>query len=94
MSHPLLRPVQIMLVEAATIKPTHRRPHGRKKDAEWVIEKSIASCIRVALFILPVLVILSWGLGIKDMSLFFDGFQVTILCLTILLVNYLVQTEN
>jgi len=64
---------------------------GKLKRVEWIIEEIISSCVRILFFILPVLVILGWGFGVANMTLFFDGFQVTILSLTVLLVNYLIH---
>ncbi|KZL86424.1 sodium calcium, partial [Colletotrichum incanum] len=63
--------------------------YGVRRDVEWAIEESVSSCIRIALFILPFLVLLGWAIGVADMDLFFDGFQVTIITLTVLLTNYL-----
>jgi len=64
---------------------------GKLKRVEWIIEEIISSCVRILFFILPLLVILGWGFGVTNMTLFFDGFQVTILSLTVLLVNYLIH---
>jgi Ca2+:H+ antiporter len=43
------------------------------------------------MFILPVLVLLGWALGMANMTLFFDSFQTTVIFLTVLLVNYLIR---
>jgi Ca2+:H+ antiporter len=64
---------------------------AKNDKVNHVVEESLASCLRIALFILPFLVILSWTLNISGMTLFFDGFQVTIFSLCVIHVNYLVQ---
>jgi Ca2+:H+ antiporter len=64
---------------------------SRKENIAWIIEIAFGSCIRIALFVFPIAVIVGWIYGIPDMNMILDGFQVTILCLTIILVNHIVH---
>lgn len=48
--------------------------------------------MQIALLVLPLMVVISWiGLGNDAMTLDFDGFQVAVLFIAVLLVNYLIQ---
>ncbi|KAL1839038.1 hypothetical protein VTK73DRAFT_4144 [Phialemonium thermophilum] len=57
---------------------------------DLAIGVAVGSSMQVALFILPLLVIIGWGMGLDDMSLSFDLFQVAVLFVSVLLVNYLI----
>lgn len=63
---------------------------SRKESIGWIIEVAFGSSIRISLFVFPLAVITGWINGVPmDMTL--DGFQVTILCLTIILVNHVIH---
>jgi len=47
--------------------------------------------MQIALLVIPFVVVLGWILGIDAMNLNFDNFQITVLFVTVLLVNYLLQ---
>ena len=47
--------------------------------------------MQIALLIIPLIVVLGWILGNDDMNLDFDGFQIAVLFVSVLLVNYLIQ---
>ena len=64
---------------------------SRKEGIAWIVEVAFGSSIRISLFVFPLAVIVGWILGISDMNMILDGFQVTILCLTILLVNHVIH---
>ncbi|KAF2022907.1 hypothetical protein EK21DRAFT_15760, partial [Setomelanomma holmii] len=64
---------------------------SHKDGIAWVTEVAFGSCIRITLFVFPLAVIVGWIAGVPGMSMIFDGFQVTILALTILLVNHVIQ---
>ncbi|KAF8251694.1 hypothetical protein K440DRAFT_668024 [Wilcoxina mikolae CBS 423.85] len=49
---------------------------------------TVGSSIQVALAMIPFIVILGWGLGIDEMNLYFDGFQVVVLFFSVLMVNH------
>lgn len=61
-----------------------------KDKMDLAIGVAVGSSMQVALFIIPLLVIIGWGMGKDDMNLSFDVFQVAILFVSVLLVNYLI----
>ncbi|KAK3379882.1 Sodium/calcium exchanger protein-domain-containing protein [Lasiosphaeria ovina] len=61
-----------------------------KDKMDLAIGVAVGSSMQVALFIIPLLVIIGWGLGKDAMSLSFDPFQVAVLFVAVLLVNYLI----
>ena len=56
-----------------------------------IVDVAFSSSIRISLSVFPLAVIVGWILGIPDMDMILDGFQVTILCLTIFLVNHVIH---
>ena len=62
-----------------------------KDKMDLAIGVAIGSSMQVALLLIPLMVVLGWIIGKDDMNLAFDGFQVIILFVSILLVNYLIQ---
>ncbi|KAJ8125856.1 hypothetical protein O1611_g7782 [Lasiodiplodia mahajangana] len=61
-----------------------------KDKMDLAIGVAIGSSMQVALFLIPTLVIIGWGLGNDEMTLAFDTFQVVTLFVAVLLVNYLI----
>ncbi|KAI0525870.1 Calcium/proton exchanger [Xylaria bambusicola] len=61
-----------------------------KDKMDLAIGVAIGSSMQVALFLIPLLVIIGWGIGNPDMTLAFDTFQVVTLFVAVLLVNYLI----
>ncbi|KAK4146749.1 Sodium/calcium exchanger protein-domain-containing protein [Dichotomopilus funicola] len=61
-----------------------------KDKMDLAIGVAVGSSMQVALFIIPLLVIIGWGMGLDDMALSFDPFQVAVLFVSVLLVNYLI----
>ncbi|KAG9253103.1 calcium/proton exchanger [Emericellopsis atlantica] len=61
-----------------------------KDKMDLSIGVAIGSSIQVALFVIPLLVIIGWGMGVEDMTLAFDMFQVAVMFVSVLLVNYLI----
>ncbi|KXJ86210.1 Sodium/calcium exchanger protein-domain-containing protein [Microdochium bolleyi] len=61
-----------------------------KDKMDLAIGVAIGSSMQVALFLIPLLVIIGWGIGNPDMNLSFDEFQVAVLFIAVLLVNYLI----
>ena len=47
--------------------------------------------MQISLLVVPFIVVLGWILNIDAMNLDFDGFQIAVLFVTVLLVNYLIQ---
>lgn len=62
-----------------------------KDKMDLSISVAVGSSMQIALLVIPFVVVLGWCLGIDEMTLYFDGFQVMILFVTVLLVNYLIQ---
>lgn len=61
-----------------------------KDKMDLAIGVAVGSSMQVALFVIPLLVVIGWGMGIDAMSLSFDPFQVAVLFVSVLLVNYLI----
>jgi Ca2+:H+ antiporter len=61
-----------------------------KDKMDLAIGVAVGSSMQVALFLIPLLVIIGWGLGMDEMALSFDPFQVAVLFVAVLLVNYLI----
>lgn len=61
-----------------------------KDKMDLAIGVAVGSSMQVALFIIPLLVIIGWGMGMDAMALSFDPFQVAVLFVSVLLVNYLI----
>ena len=61
-----------------------------KDKMDLAIGVAVGSSMQVALFLIPLLVIIGWGMGIDNMTLSFDIFQVAVLFVAVLLVNYLI----
>jgi Ca2+:H+ antiporter len=62
-----------------------------KDKMDLSIGVAVGSSMQIALLVIPLIVILGWCMGKDDMNLYFDGFQVMILFISVLLVNYLIQ---
>lgn len=61
-----------------------------KDKMDLAIGVAVGSSIQVALFLIPLLVVIGWGMGDDAMSLSFDIFQVAVLFVAVVLVNYLI----
>lgn len=61
-----------------------------KDKMDLAIGVAVGSSMQVALFIIPLLVVIGWGMDQPEMNLSFDIFQVAILFVSVLLVNYLI----
>ena len=66
-----------------------------KDKMDLAIGVAVGSSMQIALLVLPLMVVIGWcGLGQPDdMTLNFDGFQVSVLFIAVLLVNYLIQVS-
>lgn len=66
-----------------------------KDKMDLAIGVAIGSSLQIALLVLPLMVLFSWwGVGAgtgETLTLAFDGFQVSVLFIGIVLVNYLIQ---
>jgi len=61
-----------------------------KDKMDLAIGVAVGSSMQVSLFLIPLLVVLGWIMGKEDMTLSFDGFQVAVMFVAVLLVNYLI----
>ncbi|KAH7409733.1 Sodium/calcium exchanger protein-domain-containing protein [Cadophora sp. MPI-SDFR-AT-0126] len=61
-----------------------------KDKMDLAIGVAVGSSMQVSLFLIPLLVIIGWIMGKEDMDLSFDGFQIAVLFVAVLLVNYLI----
>lgn len=61
-----------------------------KDKMDLAIGVAVGSSMQVALFLIPLLVIIGWGMGNDAMTMSFDQFQVAVLFVAVLLVNYLI----
>jgi len=66
-----------------------------KDKMDLAIGVAVGSSLQIALLVLPLMVVIGWiGLGQPaDMTLNFDGFQIAVLFISIILVNYLIQVS-
>lgn len=62
-----------------------------KDKMDLAIGVAIGSSMQIALLLIPFMVVLGWIIGKDEMNLAFDAFQVILLFVSILLVNYLIQ---
>lgn len=61
-----------------------------KDKMDLAIGVAVGSSMQVALFLIPLLVVIGWGMGVDEMNLSFDTFQVAVMFVAVLLVNYLI----
>lgn len=63
-----------------------------KDKMDLSIGVAVGSSMQIALLVLPLVVVIGWIAGKGDqMTLYFDGFQLSALFVAVLLVNYLIQ---
>lgn len=62
-----------------------------KDKMDLAIGVAIGSSMQIALLVIPFTVVLGWIMGNANMNLAFDGFQIAVLFVAVLLVNYLIQ---
>lgn len=61
--------------------------HARRRQMDWTIQATIVSSIGITLFVMPVSVCAGWATGLEAMTLNFNGFQVVLVFLTVLVVT-------
>lgn len=62
-----------------------------KDKMDLAIGVAVGSSMQIALLVLPLVVVIAWIGGKDCMTLYFDGFQIAVLFVAIILVNYLIQ---
>ncbi|KAF7561730.1 hypothetical protein G7046_g2444 [Stylonectria norvegica] len=61
-----------------------------KDKMDLAIGVAVGSSMQVALFLIPLLIVIGWIMGNENMNLSFDLFQVTTMFVAVLLTNYLI----
>ncbi|KAF5348369.1 hypothetical protein D9758_010887 [Tetrapyrgos nigripes] len=61
-----------------------------KGKFDLAMSVAVGSCIQIALFVIPFLVILAWGMG-KNLTLYFDELETLVLFFSVLLVKFSVE---
>jgi len=56
---------------------------------DLAIGVAVGSSMQIALLVLPLMIIIGWGIK-QDMTLVFDDFQIAVLFVSVILVNYLI----
>lgn len=62
-----------------------------KDKMDLAIGVAVGSSMQIALLVIPLIVVIGWIMGKDDMNLVFDGFQVVVLFVAVLLVNYIIS---
>jgi len=62
-----------------------------KDKMDLAIGVAVGSSMQIALLVIPLAVVIGWIMHIDTMTLFFDPFQIAVLFVAVLLVNYLIQ---
>jgi Ca2+:H+ antiporter len=60
-----------------------------KDKMDLAIGVAVGLSMQVALFLIPLLIVIGWGMGNGQVNLSFDLFQVAVLFVSVLLANYL-----
>lgn len=60
-----------------------------KDKMDLAIGVAVGSSMQIALFVIPLSVLIGWWIG-ADMTLVFDNFQIAVLFVSVILVNYLI----
>ncbi|KAJ5674205.1 Vacuolar calcium ion transporter [Penicillium macrosclerotiorum] len=61
-----------------------------KDKMDLAIGVAVGSSMQIALLVLPLIVVIGWIMGVDNMTLNFDSFEVILLFVSVLLVNYLI----
>ncbi|PPQ88183.1 hypothetical protein CVT25_005148 [Psilocybe cyanescens] len=61
-----------------------------KGKFDLAMSVAVGSCIQISLFVIPVLVLVAWGMG-KPLTLLFDPLETVVLFLSVLLVKFSVE---
>ena len=62
-----------------------------KDDIDLSLAMTMGKCIQTALMVIPLIVMIAWGMNIDDMTLVFNAFEVLALFASVLIVNYIMQ---
>ena len=67
---------------------------AKRKETNWTIHATLISNIQLSLYVLPITVCVGWIMDVKGMNLYFDGFQIALVFLTVVLINQLFQGKR
>ncbi|MCJ1433707.1 hypothetical protein MMC27_003071 [Xylographa pallens] len=62
-----------------------------KDKIDLSLAMTTGKCIQTSLMVIPLILMIAWGMDIDDMTLVFNGFEVLALFASILTVNYIMQ---
>ena len=62
-----------------------------KDEMNLCIALTLERCMQTALLVVPLIVIIAWGMGVEEMTLEFDGFSVAATFVSIIIVTYVIQ---
>lgn len=68
--------------------PIKRATYDRLDET---MNDTIGKCLQTALFVTPFTVLIAWGMGVDEMTMVFDGFEIVSLFAAILLLNLLME---
>lgn len=57
---------------------------------DLLVAVTIGKCLQTALFVIPVMVLIAWAMGMDGMSLSFDGFEVATLLALVLYIDFMI----
>jgi Ca2+:H+ antiporter len=58
-------------------------------DMDLCLQATVGKCIQTTMFVIPLVVIIGWGMKIDEMTLYFNGFDVTALFASTLYIAFL-----
>jgi Ca2+:H+ antiporter len=58
-------------------------------NLDLCLQTTVGKCIQTTMFVIPLVVIIGWGMKIDEMTLFFNGFDVTALFASALYITFL-----
>lgn len=68
------------------LEPIMAGYHG---DLDLCLQATVGKCIQTTLFVIPVVVIIGWGMGVDEMTLVFNGFDVAALLSSAIYIAFL-----
>jgi Ca2+:H+ antiporter len=65
--------------------------NARRDKMDMSLSLTLEHCMQSALMVVPLIILIAWGMGIDNMTLDFDGFSVAALFASVIIVTYVVQ---
>ncbi|KAF2727920.1 hypothetical protein EJ04DRAFT_504900 [Polyplosphaeria fusca] len=60
-------------------------------DMDMTLQATVGKCVQAVLFVIPVIILLGWMMGIDEMKLSFDGFEVSALFASAIYISNLIM---